>query len=152
LVIDFQKVEKTKPIIYVPRELPSCRLIDVLYEVKNDIAIFWHHWPYDGLPDKEDYEPVILAYRNNVLYGVGIRPHEKLVKSYDWSMEDNRIVIVFTTPWHGPIIYNEKDHLTKIAMKISSRIENYQISPGTPPNWYIKDGTKISIYDYGFSI
>lgn len=148
-------VEKYKPVIYVPKEPKNAQLIDVLLEIFSTYAILWYHWPFDDYSGKEDYEPVILVFKNDLLIRIGIRPHEKHDYYNSWVTENGKPVIVFTTPWHGPNISRGglKDSLSgAFAYLVSDKIIDYELTNSKPPIWYIKDGTDIEIYDYAEQI
>jgi hypothetical protein len=148
-VVTLAEVQALKPIIYVPRELPGFEFQGVIYELFADYAVLWYWWPADGLPDKPDYEPVILVVDNGRLTRIGIRPHKRY---YDtkWS-DDFRPTIVFETGWHGPVLEGDKNSPRSILYnfkRASILLDDYKMTPGKPPHWYIKDGTKVSVYDY----
>ena len=73
-------VERFKPIVYVPKETDDAKIIEVLYEIFENYAVLWYHWPYDDYENREDYEPIILVFRNDLLVRIGTRPHKKYRK------------------------------------------------------------------------
>ncbi len=145
-------VERFKPIIYVPRESPGDRLIDVLLEEAEAYSILWYHWPHDDYTGKEDYEPVMLFFLRDGLQAIGIRPHERYRLARRWLTEGNRPIVVFTTAWHGPIVPQGRasDALVSAFMRpsVSTRMHSYELRQGKPPAWYVRDGTDISVYDF----
>ena len=145
-------IERFKPIIYVPKEEAEYQLTKVLYEIYSSCAILWYYWPEDDYTGKPDYEPVILVFKEEQLAAIGIRPHEKYGYTTRWLAEGRRPIIVFTTPWHAPKVFQGKmrDFLTAAFASpvVSRRIEDYQLTREKPPEWYVKDGAKISVYDY----
>lgn len=156
LTVTKDMVERFKPIIYVPKEPTGFQLINVLYEIFQNFAILWYHWPFDDYTEKPDYEPVILVFNDTDLVAIGIRPHENHTYSVRWLTEGTRPVIVFETPWHGPVIFRGaiNDGLTAAftSSLFSDRIDEYDVTEGKPPQWYIKDGTAVEIYEYAEQI
>jgi hypothetical protein len=144
--------ERFKPIIYVPREPPEDQLIDVLAEETTRYSILWYHWPHDDYTGKEDYEPVVLFHPRGELQEIGIRPHERYKLAKRWLAEGPRPIVVFTTAWHGPIVFQGRasDTLTPAFMhpSVSIRKERYDLTSRKPPEWYVKDGMDKSIYEF----
>jgi hypothetical protein len=156
LAVDTRPVELFKPIIYVPREPKEDLLSEVLIEPADEYSILWYRWPHDDYTGKEDYEPVVLFHPQAMLEAIGIRPHEKYKVAKRWLSEGVRPIVVFVTAWHGPIIYQGRagDALTGAFMhpSISIRMDAYDTRVGRPPEWYVKDGTEISVYDFAAEI
>jgi hypothetical protein len=148
--------ERFKPIVYIPREPPKDQLIDVLFEEREKYSVLWYHWPHDDYTGKEDYEPVILFHPVGELTAIGIRPHMEYKLATRWLTEGPRPVIVFTTSWHGPIVFQGKasDALTAAFMhrSVSIRKESYELVAKKPPEWYVKDGTEISVYGFAENV
>ena len=145
-----------KPIIYVPKEDPNCQLIDVLYEVYPNYIILWFHWPNDDYTGKEDYEPVILVFKDQQLVVIGIRPHNKYKHAVRWVAEGSRPIIVFATSWHGPIINHGRvrDALAvgfSLSM-VSQRKDDYRLVAGAPQDWYVKADSSMPVYDFANKI
>lgn len=146
-------LERIKPIIYIPREPQS--LQNVLYEKFDNYYVLWFHWPSDGIISldslgltHEDYEPIILVVKDEKLVAIGIRPGNKYEYSLRWSLEDNRPVIVFWTPWHHPIIFNGEGILESMKKVGSERRSEYAVTVGKPPDWFLNADSGKSVYDY----
>jgi len=114
--------------------------------------VLWYHWPHDDYTGKEDYEPVVLFYSQEGLVAIGIRPHERYKLTKRWLTEGPRPIVVFTTAWHGPIVFQGRaaDAITPAFMhpSVSIRMADYDLKPGRPPIWFEKDGTDVSIHDF----
>lgn len=107
MVISNNTIQSSKPIIYVFKESRDRSLKETLVESYIDYAVLWYHWPYDGhgpTQSRDDYEPVILFFKDNDIYAIGTRPHRRHEFSTNLNRENNRPVIIFDSPWHGPII------------------------------------------------
>jgi len=155
LAVSLQALQANKPVIWVPKEGARRALIEVLYELREKYAILWYHWPFDGYTN-QDYEPVILFFRSNDLVAIGIRPHTRYKRSTRWLTEIDRPRIIFVTPWHGPMIPTggpEDIIATAFSQpRISEKNVEYEITQGSPPEWFIADGSVQSVYDYADSI
>jgi hypothetical protein len=148
--------ERFKPIVYVPREPLEDQLMEVLVEENKEYSVLWYHWPHDDYTGKEDYEPVVLFHPGGGLRAIGIRPHKEYRLSTRWLAEGARPIIVFTTAWHGAIVFQGKtsDVLTSAFMNRAVSIikEDYDLIAGRPPEWYVKDGTDTSVYDFAADV
>ena len=156
MTVTLALLSQHKPIIHIPREGPSRELIDVTYELREKYAILWYHWPFDDYSGRADYEPVILFFDGAELKGIGIRPHTQYKQTESWQEVDNRPVIQFFLPWHGPIILKGgvvDPILGRLKWsRTSKRVQDYPISEGSPPDWFISDGTDLPVYEYANSV
>jgi len=143
---------RLRPVIYVPKELPGYELAGVLYESHKCCGVLWYHWPADDATGKPDYEPVILLFAKGQLAAIGTRPHTEYKDTDRWLVERGRPIIVFEFGWHAPKIYRGRvrDALTAAFTHpmVSKPIRDYSLTPGKPPQWYVKDDASISVYDY----
>jgi hypothetical protein len=127
-------------------------LENVLYEIYRSYVVFWYHWPYDDYTGKPDYEPIVLVFQDDILAAIGIRPHQSYKRYHQWTTEKSRPIVIFETSWHAPYIpqLSMRNVIRPFFMtRFSSiKIENYEIKGSKPPGWYIKDGARISVYDF----
>ena len=66
---------RIKPAIWLPKETPERHLINVLFEIRPNYIIYWYHWPKDGyaiIGVHEDFEPVILIFKESHVVDIGI--------------------------------------------------------------------------------
>lgn len=149
-------IDVYKPVIYIPKEGPEKILREVLYEVHNDFVIFWYHWSYDDHMGHEDYEPVILFFKDNRLKAIGIRPHQSHKHYYTWLTEGLRPIIVFHSSWHAPYVFSNGilDPLYRAYTSplFSQKIVDYNIVNHPVPEWFVRDGTSIPIHDFARQI
>jgi hypothetical protein len=125
-------VEKSKPVVYIPRERDGYKLVDVLYELFSTYCILWYHWPRDDYTPKADYEPIILVFQGGTLVAIGTRPHQKYKTHYKWISEKSRPVIVFESAWHAACVPQGsiRDSITRhfSMTRFSIKKEAYDIS------------------------
>lgn len=145
-------VDLYRPIVYIPKESQRKMLIEVLYEVHDSYAMLWYHWPFDDHMGHEDYEPVILFFKNNYLRAIGIRPHQSNQYFERYLTERNRPVVVFESPWHCPHIITGgiADPFLRAyaSSRFALRIEEYALVNKAVPEWFVKGGSGESIYEF----
>lgn len=159
MVISNVAIQNSKPIIYVFKESRDRGLKETLVESFSDYIVLWYHWPYDGhgpTQRDDDYEPVILIFRDENVYAMGVRPHKRHDFSTNLDREHNRPIVIFDSPWHGPIIKTPSSFGNLICSFLNPRffvkVEEYDLINKRPPKWFVKNDTNKAIYDYADEI
>lgn len=130
----------SKPKIFIPIEDD---LIEVLVEEYEDFCIYWFHWPRDGVYLEQDYEPIIVIFKDDKIACAITRRH--------WEYQDHKasdglvvpLEAIFDGMFHPPYVkdINDEDYESK---KKSLIPREYKIlrteSSIIPPRFRIGEG------------